>query len=200
MSKEIIIVGYSGHSFVVIDSVLSSGHSIRGYCETEEKLTNPYNIKFLGSEDKIVSKENSCIVAIGDNKLREKIQAQLEKQGAEFTNVIHTTAVVSKSVVMGKGNFVSAGAILNSMVRIGDGVICNTRSVIEHECVLGNYVHIGPGTVLCGNVSVGDNTLIGAGSVIIPNINIGKNVIIGAGTVVVKNVADNSIIKGNPAK
>lgn len=198
MSKEVIIVGYSGHAFVVIDALLSSAYSVKGYCETEEKKENPYHLKYLGSEDKI--KDAACIVAIGDNKLREKIQSTIQKNGVELANAIHSRAVISKTVVMGKGNFVSAGATLNSMVKIGDGVICNTRSVIEHECVLGNYVHIGPGTVLCGNVKVGNSTLIGAGSVIIPNITIGKNVIIGAGSVVVKDVPDNSVIKGNPAK
>lgn len=201
MSKEVIILGYSGHAYVVIDALISSGYSIKGYCEVEEKGLNPYNIKYLGSEDKIVSKDPAnYIVAIGDNQLREKIQVKITNRGVELANAIHCTAEISKTVVIGRGNFISAGVIINSMVKIGDGVICNTRSIIEHECILGNYVHIGPGTVLCGNVNVGSNTLIGAGSVIIPNITIGKNVIIGAGSIVVKNVPDNSIIKGNPAE
>jgi len=200
MSKEVIIVGYSGHAFVVIDALLSSGYLVKGYCETEKKTVNPYNIEYLGSEDTVTLKNNSesYIVAIGDNQLREKVQLKMQK--IELANAIHNTAVISNTVVMGKGNFISTGATLNSMVKIGNGVICNTRALIEHECVLGDFVHIGPGTVLCGNVNVGSNTLIGAGSVIIPNITIGKNVIIGAGSVVVKNVPDNSVIKGNPAK
>lgn len=200
MSKEVIIVGYSGHAFVVVDALQSSGHIIAGYCETKEKEVNPYSIKFLGSEEEASLKAEECIVAIGDNNVREKVQMKLEGKGAQFINAIHATAVISKTVTMGYGNLISAGAIINSMTKIGNGVVCNTRSVIEHECVLGNYVHVGPGSVLCGNVQVGNNTLIGAGSIVLPNITIGKNVIIGAGSVVVKHVPDNSVIKGNPAK
>jgi len=201
MSKEVIIVGYSGHAFVVVDALKSSGYEPVGYCETEEKKLNPYPIKHLGFEDNLSSiKSIQFIVGIGDNNLREKVQLKLEQKGGIFVNAIHSSAIISSTVSIGNGNLISAGAVINSLTQIGNGVICNTKSVIEHECVVDDFVHIGPGTVLCGNVSVGKNTLIGAGSVVIPNIIIGKNVIIGAGSVVVKNVPDNSIIKGNPAK
>lgn len=204
MSGQVVIVGYSGHAFVVVDALQSSGSNIIGYCEEELKNNNPYNIKFLGAEDKIDFKSqrefSNCIVAIGDNNVREKVQTKIEKRGAQLVNAIHSTSIISKTVVFGKGNLISAGAIINSMTKIGNGVICNSRSLIEHECILGDYVHVGPGTVLCGNVHVGNNTLIGAGSVVLPNIIIGKNAIIGAGSVVVKNVPDNVIIKGNPAR
>lgn len=201
MSKEVVIVGYSGHAFVVVDALHSSGYNVIGYCETEEKKANPYAIKFLGSEDKLTSYSGlQFVIGIGDNSLREKVQLKLEKLGSNFVNAVHSSAIISSTARMGKGNLVSAGAAINSMAQIGNGVICNTKTVIEHECVLEDFVHIGPGTVLCGNVRVGKNTLIGAGSVVIPNITIGKNVVIGAGSVVVKNVPDNAILKGNPAK
>ncbi|MBK7666226.1 MAG: acetyltransferase [Sphingobacteriaceae bacterium] len=204
MSKEVVIVGYSGHALVVIDTLKSMGFKIKGYCETSKKEMNPYGIDFLGSENEVVEKFKKegivYIVAIGDNNLREKVQGSLEKFNVEIVNAIHNTAVISTTVKLGIGILISPGAIINSMAQIGNGTICNSSSVIEHECVLGDYVHIGPGTVLCGNVRVGNNTLIGAGSVVIPNITIGKNVIIGAGSVVVKDVPDNTVIKRKSGK
>ena len=48
--NKIIIIGYSGHSYVCIDSAFSSGIEIQGYFEEKLKEKNPYGLKFLGSE------------------------------------------------------------------------------------------------------------------------------------------------------
>ena len=39
--KPVAIVGYSGHSFVVIDILISAGYSVTSYCDLEEKKINP---------------------------------------------------------------------------------------------------------------------------------------------------------------
>ena len=48
-SKEkVIIVGYSGHSYVIIDTLIELGYNIFGYVEKNELTNNPYNLRFLG--------------------------------------------------------------------------------------------------------------------------------------------------------
>jgi sugar O-acyltransferase (sialic acid O-acetyltransferase NeuD family) len=202
-----IIIGYSGHAYVVLDILVSRHYPIIGYCDSTEKPYNPFNIHYLGKESdegplSILAK-NHYFVSIGDNYIRAKV---LDKLTALFNNaalnVIHEKAVCSNLIEWHPegGILVAANATINPLVKIGKGVICNTSSSIDHECILGNYVHIAPGTVLCGNVEVGDYSFIGANSVVKQGISIGKNVIIGAGSVVVKNIPDNAVVAGNPAK
>lgn len=206
-NSKVIIIGYSGHAYVVLDILLSQKYSIIGYCDAVEKEYNPFEIKYLGKETDTyplsILRENSYFVSIGDNYIRAKI---LDKLTTIFThpslNVIHEKAVCSSLIEWHPqgGILVAANATINPFVKIGKGVICNTSCSIDHECVLGDYVHIAPGSVLCGNVEIGDYSFIGANSVIKQGISIGKNVIIGAGSVIIKNIPDNAVVAGNPAK
>ena len=202
-----IIIGYSGHAYVVLDILLSQHHAIVGYCDSVEKTDNPFNINYLGKETDAyplsILNKNGYFVCIGDNKIRAKV---LDKLTTLFDkaalNVIHNKAVCSNYIDWHPqgGILVAANATINPFVKIGKGVICNTSCSIDHECIIGNYVHIAPSAVLCGNVKIGDNSFIGANSVIKQGITIGKNVIIGAGSVVISDIPDNGVIAGNPAK
>ncbi|MDG1278244.1 MAG: acetyltransferase [Algoriphagus sp.] len=202
--SEVILVGYSGHGFVVADAALESGLILLGYTEINEQSLDPFNLKYLGDESDPNFKEwetdKKFILGIGDNKIRQKVANYILSKNMEFLNVIHPSSSISKTFTMGIGNFISKNVSINPLARIGDLCIINTSAVIEHECSIGNAVHIAPGAVLAGNVSVGDLSFIGANSVIKQGIRIGRNVVVGAGSVVIKNIGDNETVVGNPAK
>jgi sugar O-acyltransferase (sialic acid O-acetyltransferase NeuD family) len=199
MVERRFLIGYSGHSFPIIEALNTMKLEFYGYFEQTQKEKNPYQLSFLGNEDAFeFSVHDSVFIAIGDNILRKKITDKL-KNKVSFFSIIDTTSVV-RSIISNKGIIVNAGAVVQPQCAIGEGVIVNSRAVIEHECSIGDFVHIAPGAVLTGNVTVGDFTLIGANATVLPGLKIGKNCIIGAGAVVVTNVPDNSVIKGNPAR
>ena len=203
--KEIILIGYSGHAFVIYGIFRSGGHEVKSYCDKEEKRFNPFSLNYLGSEndEKVLPllKSNDFFISVGDNQVRNKIYADLSLHNLIPVNAIHPSAIIDHScLINGHGIMISAGVCINPLAKIGTGVVCNTGSVIEHECVVNDFAHIAPSAVLCGNVRVGENSFVGAGSVVRENITIGKNVIIGAGSVVVKNIPDNMKVAGNPAR
>ncbi len=202
IKKPVAIIGYSGHSYVIIDILLSAGRLVTAYCDQEEKEFNPYHLDYLGKEAEVINKlkKFDFFACVGHNGIREKIHTQLSKYLGNPINAIHPSAVISASVKMGDGVMIAANTTLNPLVEIGQGVILNTSSSIDHECIIGDFSHIAPGAVLCGNVTVGRGSFVGANSVIKQGIHIGDNVIIGAGTVVVKDVADNATVIGNPAR
>jgi sugar O-acyltransferase (sialic acid O-acetyltransferase NeuD family) len=204
--KSIIIIGYSGHSYVICDifeSIISQ--KLIGYCENEEKVFNPYNLKYFGQETSELGLQNirnNCyFIGIGRNFIRGKVQKNLQNTYNLYPiNAIHKSAVISKMATLGKGIMVGVNVSINALATVGDGVICNTGCIIEHECIIGNFAHIAPGAVLAGNVSIGEQTFVGANSVIKQGIKIGKNVTIGAGTVVIKDIPDNVTVVGNPQR
>lgn len=204
MSKNAVLIGYSGHSYVLLDVLYANKYNDISYCEPEEKIYNPFNLHYLGPENDIeiikLLKKKEVFIGIGDNHWRSKIFHQLKLEDISLPSIFHPSTIISSFATIGKATAVMPGAVINACARVGQGVICNSASVIEHECSIADFVHIAPGAVLAGNVSVGARTFIGANSVVKQGIKIGVDVIIGAGTVLVNDVPDNSIVYGNPAK
>lgn len=200
-----IIIGYSGHSYVVCGIFNSINQKVTAYYDSDEKKYNPFNLQYLGNENTAEAQEaltkNNFFIAIGDNNIREKIYNHFSQKNKLPTNAIHAKTVIdSTATIAANGVMIAANATINPLVQIGIGVICNTNCSIDHECVIGDFAHIAPGAVLCGNVTVGTKTFIGANAVIKQGITIGNNCMIGAGAVVVKNVPDNTTVVGVPAK
>ncbi len=200
-----ILIGYSGHAFVVHGILTAAGKIVLGYCDKEEKAYNPFKLQYFGEETSAKALEifpqTGFFIAIGDNRVRRKIYEELAKKELFPFHAIHPAAIVDNSVVLSSyGIMIAAGVIVNPLAKIGEGAICNTGCIIEHECGVGAFAHIGPGAVLCGNVKVGEQTFVGAGAIIRQGITIGNNVMIGAGAVVVKDVPDNTTVVGVPAK
>lgn len=200
--KEAIIIGYSGHSLVVLDILLANQYLIKGYCERSEKQLNPYNLQYLGSEDDLgdFGSNKFIFIAIGDNLTRSKIFNKLSEQKAQMPAVFHPMSTISATAKIGLASMIMPGSVINAFSVIGKGVICNSACVIEHECVIGDFAHIAPGSVLAGGVTVGANSFIGANSVIKQGVSVGRNVVVGAGSVILKDIEDNSIVYGNPSK
>ncbi len=202
--KELILVGYSGHGFVVADAAISSFMNLRYYSEIKMSSNNPFEIEYVGFESDEFFKgwDLDCdfILGIGNNRLREKIANLILSKNRNVQNVIHHSALISNKVIIGNGNFIGKNVMINPLAIIGDFCIVNTGCIVEHECQLSNAVHIAPGAVLAGNVKVGNRSFIGANAVIKQGVVIGDDVVIGAGSVVVKDIPNGKTIVGNPGR
>ena len=198
MSEKYFLIGYSGHSYVVLDSCLRNSLLITGYFELNECTKNPYNLVYMGMEgDYPLNTYDHIILGIGSNKMRKSIFQKLENSECKFQTIIDPSAIVSNQIEIGAGSFVGPKAVINSQTNIKKGAIINTGAIVEHECQIDSFVHIAPGATLCGNVKIGKETLIGANSTILPGIEIGSNCIVGAGSVVTKNIQNDTITYGN---
>jgi sugar O-acyltransferase (sialic acid O-acetyltransferase NeuD family) len=196
------IIGYSGHSYVILDSAIKSKLNCTGYYDRNEKEFNPFNIGYLGLEKDIITTQR-LFITIGDNKTRRNIYEDLiKKDFITFLNIIDPTSSVSKFAFIKPDSSISIGvnSVINSLAKIEAGSIINTGAIIEHEVKIGKFSHIGPNATLCGNVNISDNVFIGANSVVKEGVKIGENSIIGAGSVVLKNVPPNSTYVGNPSR
>ena len=200
-----ILIGYSGHAFVVYGIVTAEGKKVTGYCDNEEKQYNPFSLHYFGKENSAAAaaafKQTDFFIAVGNNTIRERIFHTLALNNCYPVNAIHPSAVIDAAAgIATQGVMVAANVVINPLAKIGTGAICNTGCIIEHECVVGNFAHIAPGAVLCGNVKVGNNSFIGANAVIKQGVNIGNSVMVGAGAVVLKDVPDNNTVMGVPAQ
>jgi sugar O-acyltransferase (sialic acid O-acetyltransferase NeuD family) len=204
LDKEVILVGYSGHGYVVAEASILSNLNLKYYAEIKKQQNNPYKLEYIGFEKDILFKgwdnRYSFVLGIGENKIRNEIFNLIKSKGLEIKNVIHNSAYISANINIGEGNFIARNVSINPLVQIENCCIINTGSVIEHECIIKTGAHIAPGAVLAGNVTIGNNSFVGANSVIKEGVKIGDNVIIGAGSVVIKNIEDEKKVVGNPSR
>ena len=204
MDKKLIIIGAGGHGKVVADIAFLNGYQDISFLDDDASKKTNGKYAVIGSieDHKFFSnnadQEIDFFVAIGNNKKREEIIRLLNKKN--IVSLIHPTAVIDSSVIIGKGSVVMANVVVNADSVIGKGCILNTACTIDHECLLGDFVHISPGVNLAGNVTIGKNSWIGIGSSIINNINIQRDVIVGAGGIVIKNIDELGTYIGIPVK
>jgi len=202
MNDNFSIIGYSGHSYVILDSASKSKLKCKGYYDRHKKEFNPFYLDYLGLEDNIGSSE-TIFIAIGDNKIRRTIYEELVKIGCvTFLNVIDPKASLSKFAFIEPDSSISIGinCVINSLAKINAGGIINTGAIIEHEVKIGKFSHVGPNAVICGDANIGENVFVGANAIVKQGVVIGDNSIIGAGSVVLNNIPANSTYVGNPAK
>jgi sugar O-acyltransferase (sialic acid O-acetyltransferase NeuD family) len=138
-----------------------------------------------------------AVLAIGDNTARHRLAGTAR---CELAVVVHPSAIIDQSVVLGAGTVVFAGTVIQPGARVGTHVIVNTGASIDHDCAIGDTVHIAPGARLAGNVTLGDGVFVGIGAVITPGRTVGAWTRIGAGAAVVRDLAANVTAVGVPAR
>lgn len=187
--KQLAILGASGHGKVVAEAALRSGWGgVEFYDDAwpEKRKAG----KWVVSGDtaallKALSRFDGVIVAIDGNAIRMEKIALLQEAGARMATIVHPSAMVSDSVLLGVGTVVMAGAVVNADSVVGVGVILNTSCSVDHEGVLGDGVYIGPGAHLADSVHVGDLSWVGIGAAVGQGARIERGTVVGVGEAVV---------------
>ena len=207
MSKELAIVGASGHGKVVADVAEQLGFIIKFYDDAHPNKTTIDHWPILGSTSDLIASYhknvelfNNVIVAIGNNDIRCQKIKQLQDKGFNLITLIHPSALVSRYAEIENGTVIFPRAVINAFARIGLGAIINTGSIVEHDCIVGDYAHISPNVSLSGGVEVGSKCWIGVGSQVKQLVKIGNNTIIGAGSTVLSDIPSDVTAVGSPAK
>lgn len=205
LDKNVILIGYSGHGYVVSDVAIENGFNIIGYAEKAFLKNNPYDLKYLGYEmtsDFFMNQDDKTqyLLGLGDNYNREKLFNHIMNLNKKVITLISSSANISNSAKIASGVFINKNVNINAFATVGKNVILNTACIIEHECEIANSAHIGPGAVIAGKVTIGERSFVGANAFIKQGVNIGKDVIIGAGSVVLQNIQDRKKVVGNPIR
>jgi sugar O-acyltransferase (sialic acid O-acetyltransferase NeuD family) len=139
------------------------------------------------------------LIGAGGIKAKQILWQKGINAGGKPTTIVAKNAAIS-SPDIDEGCTIMQLAFISPDVKIGKAVLVNTRANIHHDVTIGDFSEVAPSSILLGRCQIGYNTFIGAGSIVLPDIFIGNNCTIGAGAVVTKDVADNTTVKGNPAK
>lgn len=200
-SKSVFLFGYSGHAYVIIESLIDAGYLVKGYFDFQKVSKNPYDLEYLGFEGEVDLKSiigNDLVFpSVGENLVRKKMISLFDNLGLNQFVAVDPSAKISNTARLNDSTYIGKGVLVNAQATIGRGVILNTGCIIEHDCQIGDRVHIAPGAVLCGNVQIEEDCFIGANSVVRQNVAIKAENVIGAGTVVTADLVEKGIWVGN---
>lgn len=179
----------AGVSFVYVDDGIANGHNILTF---DAFLTRP-------------EPQKSCILAIANSMVREKLEARCRAADVAVIGVSGSNVVVLDNVEIGEGAILCSFAHLTSDIRIGRQFHANFYAYVAHDCVIGDFVTFAPGAKCNGNVHIDDHAYIGSGAILkqgTPNkpLRIGRRAVIGMGAVVTKDVPAGETWVGNPAR
>ena len=204
--KSLLVYGGGGHAKMCIETLKhSDSYEMIGIVDS--KL--PIHSKVLGLL--VLGRENildglvkdglkNAVLGIGvvlNHGIREKLFILLKEKGLFIPTIIHPSASVEPSALLGEGNQIMQGAIIGPDVKIGNNCIINSGSIISHDSVIGDNVHIAPGAIIAGSVTIADNSVVGMGATVFLGVTIGKNVTINNGVNIISDIADNMVIKDN---
>ncbi|WP_433749054.1 acetyltransferase [Falsibacillus pallidus] len=200
-----VLIGAGGHSKVVKDILIASGHKVLGFLDDNKTETSFCGLPVLGkikdlpylidSDDSL-----SFIITIGDNKKRKHIAEELKQYPIQFGTAMHPQSSIGENVLIGDGTVIMPFAVINADTFIGSHCIINSHAVVEHDCFVDSFVHLSPQSTLTGNVKAGEGVHFGAASCIIPDRQVGSWSIIGAGSTIIDDIPPFSTAVGSPAK
>lgn len=190
---SIYIYGASGHGQVVADIARECGYEDIYFIDDGDN-------EYPSIETVNIDNKAHIALGIGNNNIRANIFNKLKQSRYKIVTLVHPSAVLSPSAVIGVGTVVMPNVVINAQANVGHGTIINSSAVVEHECHIGDFAHISPNVALAGNVKVGTLSHIGIGSNIIQGIMIGEKTIVGAGSVVVNDIGSFTMAYGNPCR
>ena len=174
-TTDVVIFGAGGHAKVVVDTCRSTGLWRPVVCLGESRWIDVGGVPVEAESGALRWLEGGvsrAVVAIGNNRVREKVGEAAIRAGFELITIVSPFTYVSQTAVLGAGTVVMAGAVIQVEAIVGAMSIVNTGASIDHECRLGRAVHVAPHATLCGNVVAGDRAWIGAGSTVIEGMQI----------------------------
>jgi sugar O-acyltransferase (sialic acid O-acetyltransferase NeuD family) len=202
MNEPLYIIGAGGHATSVAEIAFAANLNLQAFISPDSAAAELMGIPILATiPQQIDPKSIKLAIAIGDNYQRESVFNNLKDQFQieSFPALIHPSASVALSAVIGFGCTVHQHAAVGSNSVVGNFCTLNTGSNTDHDCRLSDFSSLGPGADLGGNVNLGTRSAIAIGATVRHGLSIGSDSILGAASYAHSDIAGNKIAFGSPA-
>ncbi|MCC5832365.1 MAG: hypothetical protein JJU12_04910 [Chlamydiales bacterium] len=196
--QKILICGAGGLAREARQMLKDASLPFGGFLAPEKECDGDL---YLGSEENYCfSKDESVVLAIGDLAIRQKVYRALKGKNVSFFNLIHPTATVAETAILGEGNIVGYHSVIFPDVRVGNGNLFNGNNLIHHDARIGSFNNLFSRVILTGGASLGDENTLGTGAIMLPKSSLSDRCKLGPGSVLHSVIEEkNKTAIGNPA-
>jgi sugar O-acyltransferase (sialic acid O-acetyltransferase NeuD family) len=208
MTERLILVGGGEFGRELInwtDDLVDQGKSIpvTGFLDDNPDALRgfQYPVAYLGSIQSYVPQAGDrLLMAVGNPLIKKSLFADLKLRGCTFATLIHPSAVVARTAILGEGVVVCPQAFISADAIVGDLCAVNGSSSVGHDVKLGSFATLSAHVDLTGWVNVDECVFFGSGARVLPKVKIGYGARIGAGAVVMRSVPADAVVYAPPAK
>jgi acetyltransferase EpsM len=212
MSKKIIIIGGEGNGGVVascIEDNLSRFNDLEwevaGFLNDFEKGKTILGYPVLGGTDDIEKflKEDFyfmyAIHMIGRNVKTEEVFLEMNIPLDRLATIIHKTAFVARSAVLGPGVFIMSNCYVGPGVKMGYCSLMMANSLLGHNTTVGPLCHFSVGSITSSYIEIGKASDVALGAKVLEKRKIGNYAVAGANSLITHDIPDYEIHIGSPA-
>jgi len=212
MSKKIIIIGGEGNGGVVascIEDNLSRFNDLEwevaGFLNDFEKGKTILGYPVLGGTDDIEKflKEDFYIMyaihMIGRNVKTEEVFLEMNIPLDRLATIIHKTAFVARSAVLGPGVFIMSNCYVGPGVKMGYCSLMMANSLLGHNTTVGPLCHFSVGSITSSYIEIGKASDVALGAKVLEKRKIGNYAVAGANSLITHDIPDYEIHIGSPA-
>jgi sugar O-acyltransferase (sialic acid O-acetyltransferase NeuD family) len=205
--ERIIIVGAGGFGREVLqwacDAWPSDASKIAGFLSADDDKLDGYDtgLPILGSPATFEPLPGDrFVLAIGIPATRRRVTEAMLARGAKFLTLIHPTAIVFASAIIGVGSVICPYAIVSDAVRVGRFAILNYHSSLAHDAAVGEFAVLSPYATLGGGARVDDDGFLALHASVAPGRTVGCRSQVSSNSAVMWDVAQDSLAFGVPAR
>ena len=209
--RDIVIVGAGGFGREVYhwahELIGSPNYRFKGFIDDhpDSKKISGDNLKVLGAihsgkNQYEIQSGDRFIYAIGNIDNKRAIIADLQGRGAKFITLVHKSAIVAETAVIGEGVVVCPFALVSDHARIADFAMINCYASCAHDTRVGRYSILSPYATLNGYVELEDEVFLGTHASVVASRKIGCRTKISANSVAMTDVPPRSFVVGVPGK
>jgi len=143
---------------------------------------------------------DGLLLGIGIPGIRRRLAEGLAARGGRFLTLVHPTAVVAPSAVIGEGATVCPHGIVSADAVLGRCVLVNYHASVAHDAAVGDYAVLAPYATLGGFAQVGADVFLGLHASIGPGRQVGARSKVSANSCALADVPPDTLVWGVPGR
>lgn len=141
-----------------------------------------------------------CIGRPNAYAARREIVERIKVTPERFATIVHPSAVVGATCVVGQGTVLLAQAVLTADVVVGRHVCVMPQVVLTHDVVVDDYVTIASGVRVGGGAHIAEGAYLGSGSSVREGCHVGSWAMVGMNAAVTRDIPEERLWHGIPAR